>query len=217
MSQQQPPQRPHQQHPNYAMYPPQGQPQPGPAGPPPKAKKPIHKRIWFWLLLVLVGIVLISQAGGGGSESADGDGQPAGQPARAGKTTPPPAGLNTPVKDEDLEFTVTGFKCGVSVEDPLTKIQPQGQFCKMDLSVKNLGSKQETLLDNNVKVLDDKGAEYASGSETFIVKDVIVLKQINPGNTLTGSIYYDVPADVTPTRAKVQGSMFSRGGTIALA
>ena len=43
-----------------------------------------------------------------------------------------------------------------------------------------------------------------------------MMKQINPGNTLTGSVCFDVPKEVTPAKAKLQGSMFSRGAAVTL-
>ncbi|NNG20633.1 DUF4352 domain-containing protein [Naumannella sp. ID2617S] len=216
MSQQQPPQRPHQQHPNYAMYPPQQGMQPPPA-PQPKPKKPIFKRVWFWLLAGLVGIIVISQLSGGGSGASTAEPAGQSQPAtRAARTTPPPAGLNTPVTDDGVEFTVTGFQCGVKVSDISRTLQPQGQFCKMDLTAKNTGTKQSSLMDDYLKVMDDKGAEYKSSSETWMVNGVILMKQINPGNTLTGSVYYDVPKEVSPSRAKLQGSLFGKGANVSL-
>lgn len=203
MNQPTPPQQPGQ-NPQFAAYPPQMQQ-------PPK-KKSIFKKWWFWLIAVIVVIGIASQSGGGSTGSAtDGGSASGGSAAKKDDAV----GLNTAVKDDDIEFTVTGFKCGVTVKT-YQQLTPQGQFCQLDLSAKNVGSKQVMLSSTGIKLLDDKGAEYQPSSETIGVEESLFIKAINPGNTMTGKVYVDVPTDVQPTRAVLQGGLFSKGAKVNL-
>lgn len=205
------PQQP--QGPAYAHHPQQGV---GAPVPPPAAPK--KKRNWLKivggvvLLLILAGCIKAVAGGGSTAAKSEAPAAPAGQttstaPKKEEPKKDAPAALNTPVKSGDMEFTVTGFACDVTVES-FTTVTPQGHFCKLTLSAKNVGTKQVTLFDGQLVVKDAKGAEYKASSETFAVKDVILAKQINPGNTLTGAVYYDVPVDVVPNLAELKGDLF---------
>ena len=100
------------------------------------------------------------------------------------KEEPKTAKQGTPVKSGDVEFTLSGYKCGIDVTDQAGQaVEAQGQWCRLDFSLKNVGKKQVTLTDDQIKLLDSEGVEYSTSSETFFVKDVIFLQEINPGNT----------------------------------
>ena len=86
----------------------------------------------------------------------------------------------------------------------------------MDLTIKNNGKDQATVSDSQIDLLNEAGNKYSTSSDTLLVEGVIFLKAINPGNSLKGSAYFDVPKDVTPTVAVVKGSMFSSGTKIRL-
>ena len=59
--------------------------------------------------------------------------------------------------------------------------------------------------------------KYSTSSDTLMVEGTIFLKQVNPGNSIKGSAYFDLPKEVTPTTAVVKGSMFSSGTKIKIA
>ncbi|QCV95846.1 DUF4352 domain-containing protein [Acidipropionibacterium acidipropionici] len=228
MSQQAPgyqpdPQQPYQQGP--------GQQFPGYQGPqfqpPQKPKKSIWKRWWMICLYIIVAIAVFVNVGGGGEDTASTDtgasaaaddagdaGTAAAQPAT--KAAPKKAGIGTAVKSDDLTLTVTEFKCGVSVSDGYQDITPQGQFCKMSVTIKNDGSDQATVDDSQIKVKDAKGNEYGTSSDTMTVDGNIFLKQINPGNKITGVAYFDVPTGTKPVTAEFRGSILSSPAEVSL-
>ncbi|AMS06319.1 DUF4352 domain-containing protein [Acidipropionibacterium acidipropionici] len=220
------PQQPYQQGP--------GQQFPGYQGPqfqpPQKPKKSIWKRWWMICLYIIVAIAVFANMGGGGSDdAASSDTTTAADSGDAATTAAKPAakaapkkaeakkaGIGTAVKSDDLTLTVTEFKCGVSVSDGYQDITPQGQFCKMSVTIKNDGSDQATVDDSQIKVKDAKGNEYGTSSDTMTVDGNIFLKQINPGNKITGVAYFDVPAGTKPVTAEFRGSILSSPAVVSL-
>lgn len=213
------PRQPYQQGPVYQ----------GPNFPPQKPKKSIWKRWWMICLYIVVAIAVFANMGGGGGEeaattdsgataAADEAGATATKPATKApkKAAPKKVGIGTAVKSADLTLTVTEFKCGVSVSDGYQDITPQGQFCKMSLTIRNDGSDQATVDDSQIKVKDAKGNEYGTSSDTMTVDGNIFLKQINPGNKIVGVAYYDVPAGTTPVTAEFRGSILSSAAEVSL-
>lgn len=170
----------------------------------PKKKKPVFLigclgAIAFFVVIgIIIAVVAASTVGGGASS----------EPKELPK-------IGTPVKSDDLEFTLSDYACGVKVSDPTGELTPQGQFCKISVSVKNVGTKEAVLLDTAVKLKNGE-AEYSASSDTLFVNDSLKFETVNPGNTVKGVIYFDVPKDVVPKVAKVSGNIFSSGKDIAL-
>ena len=132
------------------------------------------------------------------------------------------AKIGQAVRDGKFEFTVTGFSCGqtsVGTNQYLTK-QAQGQYCMLNLTIKNIGDQSQSLFSGNQKLLngstqysaDDTATMYAepNGSTTTWFND------INPGNSVSGTIVFDVPKGVTPTQAELHDSSFSGGVKVNL-
>ena len=98
-----------------------------------------------------------------------------------------------------LDFTVSAVACGLT-EAPnsisgLDAIPAQGQFCQINFSVKNSGTKEATLFANFVGGLIGK-VQYAadSGSTTFEGDNGISIT-LNPGLSVNGVAYVDIPKD----------------------
>lgn len=132
------------------------------------------------------------------------------------------AKIGQAVRDGKFEFTVTAFSCGqtsVGTNQYLTK-QAQGQYCMLNLTIKNIGDQAQSLFSGNQKLLngstqysaDDTATLYnqPSGSSSTWFND------INPGNSVSGTIVFDVPKGVTPTQAELHDSSFSGGVKVNL-
>ena len=133
---------------------------------------------------------------------------------------PKDAGLNTPVTVGSFEYTVTGSKdVGNTVgPSPLTKTA-QGTFIQVDLSVKNVGNSSATFLSNYVKLVDGTGKTYdADPTATLYASpnQSAWVAAINPGNSLTGPVLFDVPAGTTAAKVQVSDNAFTTGKTINL-
>lgn len=179
-----------------------------------------HKILSVILGLIVIGIIA-NVAGGGTKQSntSSNNGTPSSKPSDASKPAEL-AKIGTAVRDGKFEFTVNSLQCGVmSVGDnPYLTKTPQGQFCLLNVTVKNIGNEKQSLLSSNQKLLngdaqysaDDTATLYAAPNGTSWYND------INPGNSVEGKIVFDVPKDVIPTVAELHDSGFSGGVKVSL-
>lgn len=132
------------------------------------------------------------------------------------------AKIGQPVRDGKFEFTVTSFSCGTTSvgDNPYLTKQAQGQFCILNLNIKNIGDKAQSLFSGNQKLLNGNTQFSADDTATFYNQpsgsSSTWFNDINPGNSVSGSIVFDVPKDVTPTQAELHDSAFSGGVKVDL-
>jgi eukaryotic-like serine/threonine-protein kinase len=159
------------------------------------------------VLLVLCCLGVLSRRDGTGGTGDAGD------PTRPTPTGPPTA------RDGDLEFVVTGLRCGATRlgEPPLTKTA-QGQFCVLTMRVTDRGRKAGRVWAGSQRLLDAAGKEYKADDWSFVyyADSRPLAADINPGNTVTGSLVFDVPAGATFTRLVVRDAPLSIGTPITL-
>jgi hypothetical protein len=129
-------------------------------------------------------------------------------------------GVGDPVRDGKFEFVVHGVKCGSTrVGNEFMNEQAQGVFCRVTVTVKNIGKEAQTFSGASQKAFDAKGTEFSNdtaaeiyaneGSNTF-------LQDINPGNQVKGVLIFDVPKGTKLTKLELHDSMFSGGVTVNL-
>lgn len=208
-----------------------------------KRKKPLWRRWWFWLLAIIALFIIISAAGGGGDsaeeagasaasadnqtsdesdtgtsgEEAAGDGAEDEAAAEAASEY----SIGDAVATGDWEVTVNDVESGVTeLGDEYLGTTAQGQFILVEMSVANTGSEPSFFFEGDVSLQDADGNTYSPDSEAGIYastdNEVMLLEEINPGNTATGVIVYDVPADVTPNVLEFQGGIFDEAASVAL-
>ncbi|WP_212824587.1 DUF4352 domain-containing protein [Polymorphospora rubra] len=133
---------------------------------------------------------------------------------RGGRTV----GLNQPARDGDLEFRVIGLECGIGrIGDLFVNQSAVGQFCLVDLVVRNVGDRPATFSDNLQKAYGptDKqfGADSGAGALANIDQQVFP-DQLNPGNQVTGVVVYDIPPDARIVRLRLHSAKGSPGVTV---
>jgi hypothetical protein len=221
---QQPPQQPMygQQPPGYGPqpgYPPQGygqapqQPPYGYAPPPPPKKKGKTGRVIVIVVAVvaLLGlggvIIAVATSGGGSTGSSSGGGNPN-----------PTAGLNQAARDGNFEFVVQKVTCGIASVGNSTLSKPaQGQFCEVEMTVKNIGNDARLFDASNQRAFDAAGQRYAADVDAlFYLGDLgnAFLTKINPGNQVAGLLVFDIPEGQTITKLELHDSLFSGGVTV---
>jgi hypothetical protein len=209
--------------PQYGQQPPiSGPPSSGPPGqygyvpqpPPAKRKK------WPWIvggiaLVMILGCVgAFALLGFGASKVAeDLDGNQKGENAVAGS-------MGKAGKDGKFEFTVTDLKCGVPSVGPDDFGQKaQGEFCLVDLTIKNVGTSAEVFVDSSQQATDAAGNTYSvdSGAAIYANEDSSTfLEQINPGNTVKGALVFDVPKGTKLNSVILHESLFTAGIKVPL-
>ncbi|MFB9236302.1 DUF4352 domain-containing protein [Plantactinospora siamensis] len=154
------------------------------------------------------------QASGGSAASSSGS-KPAGTDAGA-------ATIGRPVRDGKFEFVVKKVTCGVGkVGSSMLNQKPQGQFCLVTVTVKNIGKRAQTLDGASQQAYAANGTEYSTDAEAGIYANQdgnsTFFNDINPGNQVTGVLVFDVPKNVKLAKLELHDSAFSGGVTVRLA
>jgi hypothetical protein len=196
---------------------------------------PAKRRKWPLIvggaaLVVLVGCVGLSIAGGGHGDDSLADAEAANASAKPAATkkqdqTKKPdekkhPGLNDPVRDGKFEFTVTHATCGATkVGSDLIGQKAQGQYCLIDLRVKNIGKEAQPFTDSAQKAYGAGKVEYSVDSAAAIYvngDNQVLFQEINPGNVVIGRLVFDVPKGTKLTSLELHDSIFSGGVQVAL-
>lgn len=177
---------------------------------------------WFArhkVLSVILGLVVIAviSSAAGGSKSNTNSGTSKSSSGKAAET----AKIGQAANDGKFEFTVSSVECGktsVGTNQYLTKTA-QGQYCLLNVSVKNVGDQAQSLLSSNQYLLNASGQKYSADDVATMYNTpngTSWYNDINPGNSVNGAIVFDVPKDQTPTTAELHDSAFSGGVKVTL-
>ena len=128
--------------------------------------------------------------------------------------------LGKTVRDGKFAFTVTAVKCGIAQVGTnvyLTK-KAQGQFCQVSLKVENVGNEAQMMFASNQYLFDTNGRKFSADPEANIYDDTakLMFENINPGNSIQGHVYFDVPKGTKVSKLELHDSMFSGGITVRL-
>lgn len=133
---------------------------------------------------------------------------------------PATAKIGQAARDGKFEFTVKSIDCGkTQLGDQYFNTKAQGQFCLVDVKVENIGDEPQSLFDDNQYAFNANGQKYSADSEAAIYLNDSASKiyeEINPGNTVTGKIIFDVPKDTKLTSLELHDSAFSSGVKVSL-
>jgi hypothetical protein len=127
-------------------------------------------------------------------------------------------GLNEAVRDGDLEFRVTAVQCGVPQVGDSFATQPAiGQFCLVEMNVRNVGDEPATFSDEHQRAFGPDGDEFAADSAAGVLANPnqqIFLNKINPGNEVTGVVVYDIPPAASIARIELRAAADSTGALV---
>ncbi len=191
---------------------------PGPSVPSGKANKPFYKRKLVWFLGVVVLIIVIFAANSSKSSTTTPAASDSGSsvPAEAAATEP---GVGTAVRDGKFEFVVTSVEPGTPEigQAPLTT-KAQGQFVVVNVSVSNIVNEPQSFSGSNAKAFDSQGREFTADSSAaiYLQDSNSLYTPINPGNSVTGKVVFDIPAGAQLTSIELKDSPFSGGVTVKL-
>ncbi len=180
-----------------------------------QTKRPVWKRWWFWIGAVVVLVVVVSMSGGGDSQTTEDAGGSGGGDTNS--TSEAKAGIGDSVADGQFTFSVTDVKCGESsIGNGFLREEAQGQYCLVDMKVKNTGSEPATM-DSSSQYMYIGDKEYTTSSDALLsLKDSenFFLQEINPGNAVEGTMVFDIPKGGTPDRIELHDSPFSGGVSV---
>jgi hypothetical protein len=199
-----------------------------------KAQRPFYKKKRFIIpggFVALMMIIAMTSGGGGAEEPAasaddtstaavadtESDGASEADAAEAEEEAP---GLKTPVRDGKFEFTVKSIECGEDkIGSSFMAEKAQGQFCIAKVKVSNIGDESQMFDGTSQYLYDQDGREFTASTEAAFAlpESQSFLEDINPGNTVSGKVVWDVPASgFEATELKLHDSMFSEGVEVSL-
>lgn len=151
------------------------------------------------------------------------------------------ARIGQTVSRDGLEFTTQSFKCGYITigkgagtgpelfqGDSEDSKDAQGQFCLLELSIRNTGSKPKSLKVSNQHLYDDQGRQFLIDTTATRLENCVapvnseglfpgsntnddcnddetpfIESNINPGNSISGRLVFDVPQNANIVEAKL--------------
>lgn len=107
-----------------------------------------------------------------------------------------------------------------SIGDEFFNTQAQGEYIPIDLVVTNGGDSAAYFFAGNFVAVDDQDREFSYSSEaTFYGASdgaISILDQINPGNSIEGRLYFDVPSDAKITHLEINAGFLSAPVRVSL-
>lgn len=177
-----------------------------------------HKIMTVILAFIVIGV--IASAAGGGNKSGTSNNNSSDSSKKA-DNKPVVAKIGEAARDGKFEYTVASVECGkasAGTNQFLTK-QAQGQFCFVNVTVKNIGTEAQTFDSSSQYLYDAANAKFSADGTASLYANPegsTFLNQINPGNVVSGIVVFDLPKDKTPVTAELHDSPFSSGVKISL-
>jgi hypothetical protein len=135
-------------------------------------------------------------------------------------TTPPPPGIGDLVQDGTFEFVVSDVTCGESsVEWGILRESADGQYCLVEIAVKNTGNLPALFLDRAQHMFASDGSRHrADATAGFIANEGISVwaNVVLAGGTTGGILVFDIPADTTPVVLELHDSLLSNGAAVTV-
>ncbi|MEU8895157.1 DUF4352 domain-containing protein [Nocardia sp. NPDC048505] len=221
------------QNPNWSGQPPQGPgvPYAGQPGHPGHALPPRKSNGGKIALIVIAGIIGLCGFGGliaavsGGSEDekqAGSSATAAAAPEADAPAEPEAAlpGLNTPVRDGKFEFVVTRIETGLGEigDNPYLQRKAQGSYTVVTMTIKNTSGKPQGFSPSSQYLFDTQNRKFESDVAAAInlQADTSLYASVNPGNSITAQVVFDLPAEATPSHLVLHDSMFSGGAKVTV-
>lgn len=128
--------------------------------------------------------------------------------------------LGTTVRDGKFAFTVTAIKCGIAQvgTNEFLIQKAQGQYCRASLTVENIGGEAQTMFAGNQYLFDTRGRKFSADATANLYDDSakLMFEEINPGNSIKGFVFFDVPKGTVVSKLELHDSMFSDGIAVRL-
>lgn len=197
---------------------------------PQQVSAPKKKKKWPWVVGAIIALLIVGAMSNGGDKdepkasatpTTSAQVAPADASTREVTTTPATnPGMHAPVRDGKFEFVVTDIESGLSEigDNPYLTEKAQGQFVIVTMTVLNTSDQPKSLSPSDQKMYDAKGRKFsADTSAAFSLDtDVAIWDEINPGNSVTMRVVFDMPTDAVPAEIELHDSMFSGGTRVGL-
>jgi hypothetical protein len=123
------------------------------------------------------------------------------------------------VRDGKFEFVVQSVEPGkAQIGSDLLNTKAQGEFVIVTVKVTNTASEPQSFFGDNVQAYDAQDRKFSASTAAalYLADSKSLYEQINPGNTVTGQVVFDVPIGTQLTRVELHDSAFSDGVSVEL-
>ena len=165
-----------------------------------------------------VAIAALALVGCGGSPASTGGGTAPVDPAASSEQASPEAapaeaaqpGVGEVVSADGWDFTVVSVGAPQEAVGSGALSNPaQGVYVPVTVTIVNTSNEAQFLGSDAVTIVDAGGAAYSADSFANVYDQAAIpLGEINPGITLTGPVYFDVPDGTVPTAVEFTGGLF---------
>lgn len=189
-----------------------------------KALRPWFKKKRYVIPLGFLVLIAVSQATGGGQDTNT---VTPGDTPSATATNPTQeeeqefdGAVGAKVADGQFSFVVSGIECGLKeVGNEFLSQKAQGEYCVLAVKVTNIGDEPQYLFADNQYLYDQKGRKFSADTTASIYSGQdgdVWMSEINPGNSIKGYIFFDVPKGTKLSHVELHDSAFSLGVTVKL-
>lgn len=174
-----------------------------------KALRPWYKKKRFALPTILIFLAVISSLGSNSSTKNQSANSASERIAKIGQEA----------RDGKFAFTVNSIDCNAKkVGSYILTTKPQGSFGVLDILVKNIGQEAQSVNSDNMYLYDQDGRKFSTANSAMqeLPNSDLWYTDINPGNFVRGQLIFDMPFNITVTKAELHDSAFSGGVIISL-
>jgi len=184
------------------------------AGYPPTLVAPVAPRRRGRMIWLVVGLVALGCCVAGVTA------QLVGQALREAETAAPTPGIGDPVRDGQFEFVVSAVTCGqAELVNGILRARAQGQYCVVEMSVRNIGRAPRQFADGLQKAFGPGGEQYAADTGAGVVANgdgIAVWNVVNPGNSVAAKVVYDIPTTASLSTVELHDSALSGGVRVSV-
>jgi len=183
------------------------QPQQYPPPQQPKKKRGIGKILALgcggvFALVVVVIIIIVAASGGGdngdsGSTPGDDTGATEQQEGSPEEEEAPEEGGDETAEgvpeDSDYDITIDSTERATTIGPEGLEEEAQGEYIVIEISFTNNGSEAVDIGSDAFSLQSADGTSYDGSTDSTFMENALVYETVNPGNTYTGVVAYDVP------------------------
>jgi Domain of unknown function (DUF4352) len=167
-----------------------------------------ERRRWPWVAAATLAAIAIGSAAYAMVSDSSGTAHPA------------PTGSLRSASDGSFAFTVGAVRCGDHAVGPADLAQTaNGQFCLVDVTVRNAGTEAALLDPGAQQAFDDQGHGYPESDRAAVFLNdgnPTLLEQIPPGASVPGVLPFEVPAGAKLTALELREAAGSAGVRVPL-
>jgi len=114
----------------------------------------------------------------------------------------------------EISYSVTGTDTAERVGSGVVSQDAEGVFLLVEVRLESVGGEVNTVSSSPITLVDAGGNEYEVSSAEAHVRDSLNAQQLQPGETITGVVIFDVPRNAGELRLKVESTDMASGGEV---